>query len=991
MEDREDISALASPQKGVPLLVVFLSLAACWVAALVLSLLYTLNGVDEHALDSARIQAQTAFEKDVAYWNWASSHDGVFVPLIEGKIEPNEYLEPKGREVAGDNGVLYTKVNPAYMTRQVHEIGALRSGVLGHVASRNPIRPGNKPDAWEGVALDRIATGAGGEVSGVETIDGVEYMRLIGGLWADESCLSCHAFQGYKAGDLLGGISVSAPTSQFSASVVSVKAKLYVTHGAIGILGLAGIFFSMRTLGLSIAERDVAEGNLRELTIHLEKRVTERTDDLRRSQLNMQTFMDTVDAGAFLKDANGAYSMVNKRFAAIVGIAPDAIIGKTDDAILSPDVAVELARLTRITLAGEHSAELRSGYVTKNGVRYGWVLFPIFEKGEVARTGGLLLDMTERDKAEEELREAKDAAESSNRAKSAFLANMSHEIRTPMNVILGMCRLMLREDLTPLVHSRAVEIQQSGTNLLAIINDILDFSKIESGKMEIACAEYSLASMINDVLNVARTRVMGKPVRLFAFVDPNLPNLLFGDEVRVRQIVTNLVSNAIKYTRAGTVSFSVSPGEARGDAASLIFSIADTGIGVKEEDMGKLFSDFPRAALAKDKREGAGLGLSIARRLSQAMGGDISVSSVYGEGSVFTVVLPQKIADAAPIAAIRDPGALDVLLYEPHERLGKDFVRALEMMGVSCMWVRTQSDFYNALQKEKRDYSHIFVSQAAFDGAGKILDKLKNRATRVSIVDFGSEVLQQNVRTIPTPVHSISIADALNNEDAIFSSDQEEWSQRFIAPQARILLVDDIQTNLLVAEGLLAPYQMQIDTCQSGQGAIELVRRKHYDIIFMDYMMPEMDGIEATAAIRAIPDEDDYFRNLPIIALTANAMSGTREMFLSNGMNDYLTKPIDLVKMETTLEKWLPAEKKQKKALVEVRESAPAFEIKGLDAQTGISLTGGSLAAYFKVLKSYSRDGRERVVEARDAFAAASELKRGESPVRASGRLRSSS
>jgi len=383
-------------------------------------------------------------------------------------------------------------------------------------------------------------------------------------------------------------------------------------------------------------------------------------------------------------------------------------------------------------------------------------------------------------------------AEAASKAKSDFLAKMSHEIRTPMNAITGMAELALRENIPDAAREHIITIKQAGANLLSIINDILDFSKIESGKMEIIPTNYMLSSLINDVVNIIKMRITESGLRFDVNIDSNIPNALFGDEVRIRQVLLNVLSNAAKYTKKGFVSFSVN-GEINGDTVLLTIKVADSGIGIKKEDLEKLFSDFVRLDSTINKNvEGVGLGLTITKNLVLAMKGNISVQSEYGSGSTFTVKLPQKIRSHEPFGVIETP----------KEHSGDNTIK-------------------------------------------------------------------------------------------------------FNSPKAKILIVDDIETNLKVAKGLMQPYKMKVDLRLSGAEAIEAVKANNYDIVFMDHMMPEMDGIEATKRIRK-----DY-PDLPIIALTANAVSGMKEMFISNGFNDFLSKPIDIIKMNAILAKWLPKEKQE--------------------------------------------------------------------------------
>ena len=425
--------------------------------------------------------------------------------------------------------------------------------------------------------------------------------------------------------------------------------------------------------------------------------------------------------------------------------------------------------------------------------------------------------------------EANRIAESASQAKSDFLANMSHEIRTPMNAITGMSELLLRRELPEDARTDAQEIKQAANSLISIINDILDISKIEAGKLEIIPVKYMLSSLVHDAVSIVRMRLIEKPVQILTEVDENIPNNLIGDEVRLRQIILNLLSNAAKFTDEGHIGLSIVRHTEHEEVQTekqlhLKITISDTGRGIKAEDMEKLFSDFIQVDTHKNRTiEGTGLGLAISKRLCDAMGGSISMTSEYGKGSVFTIIIPQEIDTASPFPATA-------------------------------------------------------VAQ---------------------VFSFGTKPL----------------------------------NLRYTFPNASFLIVDDTPSNLKVAEGLLLPYKAKIDTCLSGIKAIEMIKDKHsknenYDIVFMDHMMPEMDGVECTALIREwengqlnnnvhefaekTPQLEGRTKGVPIIALTANAVSGMREMFLERGFNDFLAKPIDVLKMDEILNRWIKEEKKEK-------------------------------------------------------------------------------
>ena len=456
------------------------------------------------------------------------------------------------------------------------------------------------------------------------------------------------------------------------------------------------------------------------------------------------------------------------------------------------------------------------------------------------------------------LAEAAEAANLANEAKSHFLSTMSHDIRTPMNAILGLNEMVLRDSHEEEIVAYSESIRTAGKTLMGIINDILDLSKIEAGKMDIIDVDYSFVSMLNDLVNMVQGKARDKGISFNLEVDRDIPIILHGDEIRIKQVITNILSNAVKYTKEGSITFKAGfeKMEENPDSVKLIISVKDTGIGIDPKDMDRLFVAFERIDENKNRNiEGTGLGMSIAQSFLRMMGSSIEVESQYGKGSTFSFELVQGVRDWSPIGN-----------YE------ETFKRAV--------------------------------------------------------------------------------------------SERKRYRESFTAPDARLLVVDDTEVNLLVFKNLLKRTKMQIDMATSGNEAIALYKRNKYDAIFLDHMMPEKDGIETITEMKGIQDSPNTLT--PIICLTANAISGMREMYINAGFDDYITKPIDPKRLEVLLFEYLPKEK-----IAPASDDSsdgdcfiPDFvwKIRSIDVNAGI-LHCGSQKSYMDTLKTYFDSGQKNAEE----------------------------
>ena len=511
------------------------------------------------------------------------------------------------------------------------------------------------------------------------------------------------------------------------------------------------------------------------------------------------------------------------------------------------------------------------------------------------------------------------------RSKDDFLVNVSHEIRTPINAVCGMSEAILQEDLPLDVRRDVADIQTAGRNLLSTVSNILDFSELETGQPQLAEESYNITSTITDIINMALTMDNGKQLEMIVDCDADLPSNLLGDEQKFRRIVMNLLGNAIKFTKEGGVILRIrSRREEYG--INLQVSVRDSGIGIERADMEKIFTSFSQINSKRNREQGGvGLGLAITQALVRSMGGFMTVESEPGIGSEFQFTIPQKVLDETPIVSIRDKSNLFAACYINLDKYDYTVVREgyenciqhiVSQFGFPFRVCRNLPELKRRMERE--DYTHIFIGWEEYAEDRSFFDKLCAERTVVLLLDYDQELpVPGNMLRIYKPFTVLSIAAVFNGQKVLYGEDQyASLHNKFIAPQASVLVVDDNAMNLKVMTRLLLPYRLKVTMAGSGQEALEKLNAPNFDFVFLDHMMPEMDGVEALHKIRQKPGA--YYQSLPVIAFTANAIGGAREMFISEGFNDFIAKPIELSVLERILRRYIPSQMQ-----IPVDEEAP--------------------------------------------------------------------
>lgn len=758
-----------------------LVLATGWSLIIIISMLWNISLHNGEVLEIARYVARTHLEKDILFREWNALHGGVYVPITE-ETPPNPYLSQAKvpeRDIITPSGRVLTLINPAYMTRQINELAMQKLQIKGTITSLKPLRPENTPDPWEAETLKRFEQDQDAH-SEVVIIDGQRYLRLMMPLFTEEACLRCHAQQGYKAGDIRGGISVILPMAPFLAASEQLRLTMWLGHLASWLIGILLIALGYRILQKRNKECFAAE------------------EDTQAVYLELEQIFQTAAGGMRVIDNDHNILRINKTLAEMIGFEKDEAVGRKCYEIFPGAVCnTPKCPLTQIKEGADRIEYevVKEGRVKKE---IPCLLMAMPFKDRQGKVIGIIedfRDISELKQQEQELREAKKAAELANRSKSNFLANMSHEIRTPMNAILGMNRLALGTELTAEQMKYLSVVQESSESLLGIINDILDFSKIEAGQLLLDERLFHLSEVMESVHQIFDLKARQINLEFSHELSSDLPALLFGDDLRLRQVLVNLVGNAIKFTKEGSVSMKAEILSQDNSEAVVQFAVVDTGAGINKTDQGHIFESFSQADSSTARLYGGtGLGLAICKKLTEMMGGELWLDSEYGKGSTFYFTIRCKKEASAP------------------------------------------------LQKAK-------TTEDSGEGGPALPPSVLN-----------------------------------------------------------ILLVEDNAFNLDLAKIVLEQEGHKVTGAMNGEEALEMLSCANYDIVLMDVMMPVMDGRTATKLIRqaeqgVVPADKGTEgllsrlaerikgRRIPIVALTAHALSGDRKKCLQAGMDDYLTKP----------------------------------------------------------------------------------------------------
>ncbi|WP_299872525.1 ATP-binding protein [uncultured Cocleimonas sp.] len=792
-----------------------------------------------------------------------------------------------------------------------------------------PWREQNTLDEFEKLTLEKIKKNPDSPVTSFETVNGVKVLRYARGDIMEESCVACHnSYPGspktdWKVGDVRGILEVIRPINTVELNSIGLLKESFLMMLAI-ILSMVGlIFFVLRKLTFSL-----------DSTYEAYKKEEKTSQQLHASSVKMLAIVNSVEEVIIVINDDGIITECNNSIEKIFGYTVEEIVGQN----------------VSMLMVGEHHKhhdKYIKSYIHKNegtvmgqnrefvAIRKNGEQFPIELFVNDARIGnkvfftGSIRDITLRKEAQLEKEKAHNAALESAELKSEFLANMSHEIRTPMNGVIGMTELLLLSELDGEQQELAHTVKDSADSLLTIINDILDFSKIEAGKLKIRNKKFQLLNMIEGSIDLLSKEANKKQVELAFFIDKNVPLEINGDAGRLRQILINLFNNALKFTEDGQIILYVS----MKNDETMSFSITDSGIGIPKESLATLFDSFSQVDGSSSREHGGtGLGLAICKQLVDLMHGKMGVESTQGEGSTFWFTIKIDSTKYNKTKPLINSNAR-VLMWSTSETLNSYYKQQLTQWGMSSKIVKNLNNLKSELEQNSYnmlalDADNIFIDSENPESFFPIIDKLRQKSNALFVLYASHNQYQEllklnfekNIVLFKKPIKHTAIkalmekfesnakteSNTKNNTSSNSKNEtrKEAKSNGLEKDKFHILLAEDNLVNQKVAVKMLTTLGCKITVSKNGVEALEQADNHFFDAIFMDCQMPELDGYEATRLIRKFP-VDHFNYNVPVIAFTANAMKDDHKKCEQAGMDDYLSKPVSIDKLEMVLIKWL--------------------------------------------------------------------------------------